>query len=153
MDELNKKYTSLTSQYDKLVQETLAEPSKLDQNVEQVIQINTQISSTLDEMIGILTLAKSSNSDMLLYRDELLAKLDKIQKEYNGLINNSDKLETLRRIRAFQDESWKGTLHMYLFAFIAVTILVGLVLMFKKSQNADMTATTPTSPAIMPALT
>ena len=153
MDELNKRYASLTSQYDQLVQDTLANPEKLDQNVEQVIKINTQISSTLDEMIGILTLAKSSNTDMLVYRDELLAKLAKIQKEYNGLTSNSDKLETLRRIRAFQDESWKSTLRIYLFALIAVVIVVAIVLMFKKSQTDDMTPTMPTSAAMMPPLT
>lgn len=154
MDELNKRYTALTTQYDTLVQSAIANPTKLDPYIEQIIQVNTQISTVLDEMIKILTVAKTSSSDMLLYRDELLQKLDKIQKEYNGLVQNSDKLETLRRIRAFEDDSWKRTLRLYIFAFIAIVVLVAVVLMFKrKAQTTDMTNAMPASPAAIPALT
>ena len=154
MDELKAQYASLMTQYNQLAKDTLENPNKMDENVAKIIAINTKISTVLDEMISILTLAKSSGSHMLLYRDELIQKLEKIQSEYNGLARDSDKLETLRRIRAFQDDSWKSTLRIYLFAFLAIASLVGIIIMFKKStQIIDMTAAMPTSAVAMPALT
>lgn len=154
MDELNARYTSLMSEYNRLADDALANPSKLNENVAKIVQVNTQISALLDEMIGVLTMAKSSSSQMTTYRDELIQKLEKIQSDYNGLVRDSDKLTTLRRIRAFEDESWKRTLRMYLFVFLALVVVIGILLFFKrKSQNADMIPATPASAAAIPALT
>lgn len=153
MDELKARYTSLTARYKTLTEETLVNPGKLNENVAKIIEVNTQLSATLDEMISILTLAKSSSSQVLVYRDELIKKLEKIQSDYNGLVNDSDKLTTLRKIRAFEDDSWKSTLRMYLFAFLALVALVGVILIFKgKSQDMDMTPATPISAAAIPPL-
>ena len=152
MDQLKTRYTTLTNQYNKLVEEALVNPEKLNENVAKLIDINTQISSTLDEMIRMLTLAKSSGSQMTLYRDELIQKLEKIQSDYNGLVRDSDKLTTLRRIRAFEDESWKRTLRLYLLIFLAVVVFVGIILFFKR-QKTDITPAMPTSAAAMPTLT
>jgi hypothetical protein len=154
MDELRRRYASLTQQYETIATDALTNPDKLNENVARLININTQISSTLDEMISILTLAKSGSAQMVTYRDELIQKLEKIQRDYNGLVKDSDKLETLRRIRAFEDESWKRTLRMYLIAFLAIISLVGILVMFKKgTQKALTTTATPISAAAMPALT
>jgi hypothetical protein len=154
MDELRRRYASLMQQYEAIATDALTNPDKLNENVARLININTQISSTLDEMISILTLAKSGSAQMVTYRDELIQKLEKIQRDYNGLVKDSDKLETLRRIRAFEDESWKRTLRMYLIAFLAIISLVGILVMFKKgTQKALTTTATPISAAAMPALT
>lgn len=154
MDELKTRYNALMSQYNALAEQALAEPAKLDGNVARIIEINTQISAVLDEMIRILTLARTSGSRMTEYRDELIQKLEKIQADYNGLVRDSDKLTTLRKIRAFEDESWKRTLRLYLFTFLAVVVLVGIILMFKKKKSQmDMIPATPASAMTMPALT
>lgn len=154
MDELRTRYNSLMSRYNALAEQALAQPARMNENVAKIIEINTQISTVLDEMIRILTLAKSSGSNMTEYRDELIQKLEKIQADYNGLVRDSDKLATIRRIRAFEDESWKRTLRLYLFAFLAVVVLVGVILMFKKkSSQADMIPATPASAMTMPAFT
>ena len=154
MDDLKARYNALMKQYETLAQEALANPGKLDENVARIIDINTKISATLDEMIGILTLAKTNNSQMTVYRDELIQKLEKIQADYNGLARDSDKLETLRRIRAFEDESWKSKLRLYLFSFLAIISIVGIMVMFKKgSQNRDTTTAMPTSAAAIPPFT
>lgn len=152
MDELNGRYTKLINQYNTLVDQTLANPNKVNENVTKIIQVNTQISSVLDEMIGVLTLAKTSSSQMTSYRDELIQKLEKIQSDYNGLVRDSDKLTTLRKIRAFEDESWKRTLRMYLFLFLGLVVLLGVVIVFKR-QKADTTAATPMSATAIPPLT
>ena len=152
MDELRARYTGLNTQYNKLADEALANPDKLDEYVTKIINVNSQISSTLDEMIRVLTLAKSSNSDLLIYRDELMKKLEKIQVEYNGLARDSDKITTLRRIRAFEDESWKRTLRLYLFIFLGIVVFVAVILFFKR-QKADIIPARPTSAAAIPSLT
>lgn len=152
MDELKSRYNTLNQQYNTLVEDALSNPSKLNENVASLIQINTQISSTLDEMISILTLAKSSSSELTKYRDELIQKLEKIQSDYNGLVRDSDKLTTLRKIRAFEDDSWKRTLRWYLFIFLAIVVVVGILLLFKKS-TPQITAATPMNAITIPILT
>lgn len=152
MDELKTRYNTLNQQYNMLVEDALSNPNKLNENVASLIQINTQISSTLDEMIGILTLAKSSSSELTNYRDELIQKLEKIQSDYNGLVRDSDKLTTLRKIRAFEDDSWKSTLRWYLFVFLAVVAVVGILLLFKRSTPQTIAAT-PMNAITIPILT
>jgi hypothetical protein len=152
MDELRTRYTRLNTEYNKLAEDALMNPENLDQNIGKILQINAQISSTLDEMISVLAIAKSSSSQMVEYRDELIQKLETIQSDYNGLVRDSDKLTTLRRIRAFEDESWKSTLRLYLFIFLGIVVVIAIILFFKR-QKTDIMPATPISAAAIPPLT
>ncbi len=153
MDELNKRYARLVSQYDQHIDDALTSPSNINQKFDKIAEINTQISATLDEMIRIVTLSKQSTSQLVLYRDELLKKLAKIQGEYDSLTSSRDKLETLRRIREFQDESWRRSLYLYLIAFLALALFVGIVLLWKGSYTKETSAAIPTRAATMDAFT
>jgi hypothetical protein len=79
---------------------------------------------------------------------ELLNDLRQIQRDYNGLIKETDTLETLRRIRQQEDVSVKRELYWYLIVFVFVAILfLGYLLFYgKRAATAPIANTVPSSP-------
>lgn len=151
LDTLTTQYTSLKTQYTTLANTVLADPSKMTQSLPTLQSLNQQIASVLDQMLRALQYAKQSpNSDA--YRDQLVETLGRIQTDYNGLKTNTDTLETLRRIRGAQDDSWKGPLFIYLMAFLAAAILLVLILVLRR-QTKESAAAPSMSPTAIPPLT
>jgi len=148
-----KELKALYEQYNALVNTAIANPNQINNYVDQIKILNQQIAGKLDELIQTST-PITSTPQIDAAREELVRKLARIQHDYNGLIQNTDKLETLRRIQTFKKEDTESELKLYLFAFIVVSLLVLVVMLFKKSsQTSEMTATMPSSPAMMPAFT
>lgn len=143
---------ALYDQYNTLVNTAIAHPDQISTYEPQIKTLNQKIAAKLDTILHSTT-PMSSNPDIDAARAELAQKLARIQQDYNGLIQNTDKLETLRRIRDFKKEDSQVELKLYLFAFMVLALLVLVTFMFKKSQNSDMTATMPSNPAAMAPLT
>jgi len=152
MDVLEKQYRERLNAYDRLIAQTIRDPSKISSTLPQIQAIQTQMSSIVDKMIGEVTLAKQGDR-LAQRRNELIEQLQRIQRDYTDLRNSSDKLETLRRIRAFEDQSWQGTFQMYLIAFIVFVVVVALVLIFKRIQAPAINAMTPSNPTAITPLT
>lgn len=151
MDELRVRYADLRGQYDTLIAQTLASPATITTTLPQIQSLNQQIAAVLDEMLAELQYVRDGpNSDA--YRTQLLEQLSRIQSDYNGLKTNTDSLETLRRIRSFQDDSWKPSLLLYVLGLIAAAILLVLVMVFRR-QSSESTIAPTTSPMAMPTLT
>ena len=106
---MDAQYQSLAQQYQSLAEEALNNPAKLQSNTEKMKALNTRMASLLDGTITEMTSA-GVTGDLARQRDALIEKLRRIQRDYNGLLVNTDKMETLRRIRGFQEENWKGKL-------------------------------------------
>ena len=117
--------------------------------VNQITAKNLEISTLMDQMIRDSTMSGSTDPTIESARQELIQKLQRIQQDYNGLVQNTDKLETLRRIRSFNQESSQSELRIYLFVFLILAVAVFITLIFKR-QNIDMATTMPSSPATMP---
>lgn len=138
MDELKQKYAQQVALYENAIEEG--------QPPEQITKLNLDISKTLEEMIGVLAQVKRDESGNIeQYRNQLIEKLQRIQKEYNGLVRSTDKLETLRRIR--QDQKDPSVVRRYLYFFFAVVFFV-FVLLFVFSQKKPTAAATPSNAAI-----
>ena len=151
LDALTTQYTTLKAQYTTLANQAIATPAQIPTLLPQIQSVNQQIASVLDQMVQATQYARQSpNSDT--YRDQLIEQLAQIQSDYNGLKTNTDALETLRRIRGAQDDSWKGPLFLYLMAFLAAAILLTLVILFRGQKKESPTAPA-SSPAAIPALT
>jgi hypothetical protein len=144
-------YTQLNAEYMRLIDETIASPSRAQENLPKITALASQIATALDEMTKQLAMAPSPSSTLEAERDELLRRLRKIQMDYNGLLQNTDKLETLRRIRSYQDNSWRGSFNAYLIAFLVLALLLVLVVL-GMSYRAN-SAIIPTNPTIRPAFT
>jgi hypothetical protein len=115
--------------------------------------LNTQMARILEEAIAEMT-AAGARGTLARQRDELIEKLRRIQRDYNGLLVNTDKMETLRRIRGFQEQDWKSTLQMYFIFFSLLAGVLFLVLLFKRPrQIAESTNIAPTSAISTPPLT
>ena len=148
--DLNSQYKALKAQYDTLITQTLAEPARLSTALPQIQSINQQMATILDQMLVELQTARNGpNSDA--YRAELAETLARIQMDYNGLKTNTDALQTLRRIRSFQDTSWQSSLNLYLALFLIFAIVLVLVMLFRRQTKASTPAPSA-SPAAIPTL-
>jgi enoyl reductase-like protein len=134
-------YEQEVARYNALVNDTIAHPEKLNANLVEIRAVNQRLARILDEMLAD---AHNTRGTSAAVRDELTEKLNRIQRDYNGLLQNTDKLETLRRIRKGETENWSGGLAVYILAFLAVAIVAIFLAMFTR-QNA---ATIPTTPMI-----
>lgn len=151
MEDLNAQYTALKSKYDGLVAQALATPSTIQSVLPQIQAVNQQMAAVLDKMLVQLQYARDGpNSDA--YRNELTEILARIQSDYNGLKTNTDALQTLKRIRSFQDTSWQSSLNLYIAFFLIFAIVLVLVMLFRR-QKSESTATPMPSAVATPTLT
>jgi hypothetical protein len=144
--------SALFNEYNQLVTTTLANPAQINTNLPQIQAKNVQIANKLDQLIQDSAMSGSTDPGVENARTELIQKLNRIQRDYNGLIQNTDKLETLRRIKSFKVDSSQSELQLYLFVFLFLGLVVIVVLMFKR-QNADTAAAIPNNPTTMAAFT
>jgi hypothetical protein len=125
-------------------------PAQLQTLLPQIQSLNQQIASVLDQMLTAMQYARQGpNSES--YRDQLVEQLSRIQTDYNGLKTNTDTMETLRRIRGFQDESWKSPLLTYVAILLIAALVLVLVMLFRR-QKADSATMPSASPAAIPPL-
>jgi DnaJ-domain-containing protein 1 len=140
MDELNKQYATLMAQYEDEVQQAI-QSGDIKPHIQKLKQLNQQLSSVLDEMLHVSVQSKTRT-------DMLFEQLDRIQKDYNGLVQSTDQLETLRRIR---DQRNPHSFQTFFYLFIGLCLLL-FVFVFFKNYISDSTASIPTTPAITPPL-
>ena len=145
MDALRVAHTNQLIEYKNLIDTAIAnrDSSKLT----DIRAMNVALSTRLNTMIENLVAMKRTQSA----EDELaalLAELRQIQRDYNGLIKETDTLETLRRIRQQEDVSVKRELYWYLIVFVFVAILfIGYLIFYgKRAATAPIANTVPSSP-------
>ena len=152
MEDLRSKYLAKSAEYDAAVQQALATNDA--SRIAAIRQLNTEVSRLLDQMIQQLTFAKRDTPILVKERDILVQKLRRIQLDYNGLLVNTDKLETLRRIREQEGGSFKRDLYRYLMFFFIVCVGILLMILFvKKGSQKESSATSAATPSTMPPLT
>ena len=144
-------YQSLAQQYQRLAEEALNDPTKVTSNTEKMKSLSIQMARLLDSAISDMT-SGGARGDLATQRDALVEKLRRIQRDYNGLLVNTDKVETLRRIRGFQEEDWKGKLKLYIIFFAILAGVMFLFVLFKR-QRAESANIAPMSATSMPPLT
>lgn len=106
----------------------------------------------LNKRIEELTYLKTNTPDIRMERDHLLAVLRRIQTDYSGLIENTDDLETLRRIREQEGGAAKQELMWYMMAFFVLAVALLGVIFIMGGQKALATAISPSTPAMSPPL-
>lgn len=148
---MESQYRELALKYQTLADEGISNPQKMTENVEKMKVINARMAEILDSMIHGMA-ESGMEGELGKQRDELIQKLVRIQRDYNGLLVNTDTLETLRRIRGFEESGWKKTLNMYFIIFIVVAVLFFLLLLFRR-QKVVSTNTAPASASSAPPLT
>jgi hypothetical protein len=151
MNELRTKYLAKSAEYDALTQQALASNDVT--LIGRIRQMNTDVSKLLDQMLQSLTFAKADTPILIKERDGLVEKLRRIQQDYNGLLVNTDALETLRRIREQEGGSFKRDLYRYLMFFFIVCVGIILMILFvKKGSQSESTASSAATPRMTPPL-
>jgi hypothetical protein len=149
--ELTTQYTALRAQYTTLANQATANPGQIQTLLPRIQSVNQQIAAVLDQMLTQMQYANDgSNSET--YRAQLVEQLARIQMDYTGLKTNTDAMQTLRRIRSFQDTSWQSSLMIYIGLFVLVAGLFALLVMFRRHSSTS-TSAPMTSPTTMPPLT
>lgn len=134
MSDLRSQYETKKQQYDTLL--ATADASKLP----ELRRLNQELSGLLSQMLE--NSARYNTAD----EEELIRRLQQIQKDYNGLITSTDDLETLRRIRAYETDTSKKTLYWYIVAMIVAAVLV-IVFIFVFQRVKSIATITPSPPA------
>jgi hypothetical protein len=114
-------------------------------NVADAKALNLQLADTVSQLLAAAT-ADPTHIDA--YRNELVRKLTRIQYDYNGLVANTDSLETLRRIREYETTKFDSSFMLYLFAFGLACVFLIVLLLFKR-QPLPTNTISMTSPATM----
>ena len=139
MDDLKKTYAQQMAVYEAAIKEG--------QPPEKIAALNMEISKTLEDMIAILAQVKRDESGRVQeYRGQLLSNLQRIQRDYNGLTQSTDRLETLRRIR--QEEKDPSEMWRYLYFFFGLVVVLFLMIFVFGSQKEPTAAAMPINPAI-----
>jgi hypothetical protein len=148
MEELNVKYERQSAEYDALV--TSAVSSRDVSQIPKIKELNAGLAKTLNAMIEKMTFLKKDSPDLKVERDKLVQQLSRIQADYNGLMVNKDKLETLRRIRQQESKEGDRWLYWYLIAFLLLALVLILYLVFhgKSEPTATIARTVPMTPAL-----
>ena len=143
MDTLRATYEKQVKEYENLVQQAVSAGDV--SQIPKLKSMNSALGNTLNKMIEQLTFLKKDTSKIKKERDELIARLRQIQKEYNGLLVNTDQLETLRRIRQQEGSESNRQMYMYLFFFLGVCLAILVYLLFM-TQRKDTTAASASMP-------
>lgn len=147
---LAQQYSQQSHAYNSAVESALQ--SNNSSQLPQLRTMSEQMQTTLNKMIESLTYLKRETPDVKVERDKLLEDLRRIQRDYTGMILNTDDLETLRRIRQQENGEARRQLLMYLVVFVFVATML-IVYIIYTSRKADTTATSAPTPTMSPALT
>jgi hypothetical protein len=149
MDSLKTKYTSQLAEYDTM--STRAIQTSDTSKIPKLRELNIAIAATLNQMIEQLTFLKQNTPSIKQERDKLIQKLAEIQKDYSGLIEANDTLETLRRIREHVKSDTDYELHIYLLFFLLFALCIVFYVLFM-AQRKDTTAASASTPPMTAAL-
>lgn len=146
-DELKKEYESKYLEYTQIV----GSPSPTDAQIERLRVLNREISQLLQQMIAV---TDTNQTEVLNQRySELSQVLNRIERDHEVLSQNSDRLETLRRIREFEEVRTNGTVNIFAVLLLVAALALLIVMIFSAYSTNAVTISAPTSPAITENLT
>jgi hypothetical protein len=142
LDELKREYDAKSAQYKTLIDQAIAAGSSAGA-IDQIRTLNVELSSLLEQMISTVS-PTQSNASIEATRDELVRRLRRIQVDYNGLLQTTDELETLRRIRAQEEGGFLQVFYWHLIALAVVFVGVLGVMIYMRRQTSPATTASPT---------
>jgi hypothetical protein len=134
--DLQRQYATKIERYDAEIQRALAlnDTSK----IPKLQAMNAELNGILEKIL--------QESPMDAQRETLVSTLNRIQRDYNGLKQNTDTFELLRRIREGETGASHKEFQMYLGAFFALCLGL-LAMLFFGGQMTLATAASAMTPA------
>lgn len=122
-----------------------------DQQLERLRRLNREVFSLLERLIQSAT--DSQRTAMERVNESLSVTLARIERQYNDLTVKSDRAETLRRIREFEELKADNSVGTYMIALLVFAVLVLIIMVFSAYRASAANAMAATSPATMEPLT
>jgi hypothetical protein len=135
--DLDRQYQQKIASYEALVTSALANNDR--SKIPQLQALNAEINGILEQMLADLRQGGTP-------REQLVATLNRIQRDYNGLKDNTDTLTLLRRIREGETGATYKEFQMYLIGFFVICLGI-LAMVFFGDQMKLPTATSAMTPA------
>lgn len=127
ISDLESKFAQQKTVYDNLVSNALDANDASPGTISAIADARAAMNNTLSEMLRLTEQTGRGAS-----QDELIERIMEIQRDYNGLLVATDKLETLRRIRQQQDLVANGSLRIYGLGFLIAC--VGLIIVIARKS-------------------
>lgn len=139
--DLHRQYMDKIRVYETTLRSALATNNT--SKVPQLQKLNQELNQLLDKLLREMN---TSPQKIRVKREELVSTLTRIQRDYNGLKNNTDTLELLRMIREGETGATKKEFQFYLGLFFALCVGI-LAMVFFGGQMKLATAASATTPA------
>jgi hypothetical protein len=107
--------------------------------------MNRELFALLEQTIDALSTIQTD--DIASVNRELTATLNQLEQQYSILSENSDKVETLRRIREFEQVKSGGSVSMLMIGLLVLALAMLIIMMFSHRTNAPATAATTRPPS------
>lgn len=151
-------FNQLKSQFDTKYTEYLAmartvtiAANPTDQQITQLRNLNREVYSLLERLLQAS--ATSQTAEMKRVNQNLAETLHRIERQYNDLAAKSDKAETLRRIREFEELKADSSVNIYMVLLLIFAVALLIVMVFSSYLTSTANATAATSPTTIPPLT
>lgn len=139
---LKGEFTTKYTEYTSIVGTESPSPEQID----RLRVLNREIAALLGQM---LELSDTTETSVLNDRyNELSAVLNRIERDHGLLSQNLDKLETLRRIREFEEVRADGSVNLFAVLLLVAALAMLIIMIFSSYSTNAVTMSAPTSPAI-----
>jgi hypothetical protein len=134
-------------EYDALIASLSVSTNPSAEDITRLRNLNREAFALLEQTIRALSSSQVAN--MTAVNTELSAALARIDRQYNILVENSDRLEALKRIREYEQVKADGSINVYMTLLLIVALALLVIMMFSQPMNPTI-ASAPASPAITP---
>jgi hypothetical protein len=144
--QLKTEFDTKKSAYDALIAAASRSTNPTDADINQLRTMNRELFALLEQTIQALSTIQSEELGTL--NRELAATLNNLERQYSILSENADKVETLRRIRGFEETKSGGNVGTLMIALLVVSLAMLVIMMFSQRTKAPATAATMTPPSM-----
>jgi len=137
-------------EYDALIASLSNSTNPSAEDITRLRNLNREAFALLEQTIRALSSSQVAN--MTVVNAELSAALARIDRQYNILVENSDRLEALKRIREYEQVKADGSVNVFMILLLIVSLALLVIMMFSQRTNVTMESA-PTNPTMTPNLT
>ncbi len=137
-------------EYDALIASLSTSTNPSAEDITRLRNLNREAFALLEQTIRALSSSQVAN--MTAVNAELTEALARIDRQYNILVENSDRLEALKRIREYEQVKADGSVNVFMILLIILAVALLVIMVFSQRTNPTI-ASAPASPAMTPNLT
>jgi hypothetical protein len=142
--QLKTQFEAKQKEYNALLRSVATATDPPTADIDKLRSLNRELASLIEQIVQ--TLKSSQSAEMERVSRELADTLVWVEKQYGVLSADSDKAETLRRIREFEEVRADNSVSLYMIILIGLAVALLVTMLFSQRVSAT-TAMPPASPA------